>query len=40
MTLHNRHINETEITDAIVAEHGLTPAEYAEIVAHMGRTPI
>jgi phosphoribosylformylglycinamidine synthase II len=39
MTLHNRHINETEITDAIVAEHGLTPAEYAEIVAHMGRTP-
>ena len=39
MTLHNRHINETEITDEIVAEHGLTPEEYAEIVDHMGRTP-
>ena len=39
MTLHNRHINETEITDEIVAEHGLTPEEYAEIVEHMGRAP-
>ena len=29
----------TEITPAIVADHGLTPAEYAEVVASLGRVP-
>ena len=33
------HINDTEITDAIVAEHGLTPDEYQMVCDHMGRTP-
>ena len=33
------HINDTEITPEIVAEHGLKPDEYEKIVAHMGRTP-
>ncbi|UAJ12023.1 phosphoribosylformylglycinamidine synthase subunit PurL [Polymorphobacter megasporae] len=29
----------TEITPAIVADHGLTPAEYAEVVTSLGRAP-
>ena len=29
----------TEITPAIVADHGLTPAEYSEVVASLGRVP-
>ncbi|MGI4879683.1 MAG: phosphoribosylformylglycinamidine synthase subunit PurL [Janthinobacterium lividum] len=29
----------TEITPAIVADHGLTEAEYAEVVTSLGRTP-
>ena len=33
------HINDTEITDAIVAEHGLTSDEYQMVCDHMGRTP-
>ncbi len=33
------HINDTEITPEIVAEHGLKPDEYEKVVAHMGRTP-
>ena len=33
------HINDTEITDALVAEHGLTPDEFQMVCAHMGRTP-
>jgi phosphoribosylformylglycinamidine synthase len=33
------HINDTEITDALVAEHGLTPDEYQMVCDHMGRTP-
>ena len=33
------HINDTEITPEIVAEHGLKPDEYDKVVAHMGRTP-
>ena len=33
------HINDTEITDEIVAEHGLTPDEYQMVCDHMGRTP-
>ena len=33
------HINDTEITDEIVAEHGLTPDEYKMVCDHMGRTP-
>ena len=35
----NAHINDTEITPEIVAEHGLKPDEYEKVVAHMGRTP-
>ena len=31
--------NNIEITDAVVAEHGLKPDEYKLIVEHMGRTP-
>ncbi|MEC6998043.1 MAG: hypothetical protein VXW88_01555, partial [Pseudomonadota bacterium] len=37
--LETAHINDTEITPEIVAEHGLKPDEYEKIVAHMGRTP-
>ncbi|MEC7629466.1 MAG: phosphoribosylformylglycinamidine synthase subunit PurL [Pseudomonadota bacterium] len=37
--LKTAHINDTEITPEIVAEHGLKPDEYEKIVAHMGRTP-
>ena len=33
------HINDTEITNDIVAEHGLTPDEYQMVCDHMGRTP-
>ena len=33
------HINDTEITDALVAEHGLTEDEYQMVCDHMGRTP-
>ncbi|MGC6534533.1 MAG: phosphoribosylformylglycinamidine synthase subunit PurL [Parvibaculales bacterium] len=33
------HINDTEITDEIVAEHGLTPDEYQMVCDHMGRAP-
>ena len=33
------HINDTEITDDIVAEHGLTPDEYQMVCDHMGRAP-
>lgn len=33
------HINDAEITPETVAEHGLTPGEYEQVVAHMGRTP-
>ncbi len=33
------HINDTPITDELIAEHGLTPDEYQMIVAHMGRAP-
>ena len=33
------HINDTEITEAVVAEHGLTPDEYKMVCDHMGRTP-
>ncbi len=33
------HINDTEITDALVAEHGLTPDEYKMVCDHMGRQP-
>ena len=35
----NSEPNDLEITDAVVAEHGLKPDEYALIVEHMGRTP-
>ncbi|MEC9177915.1 MAG: phosphoribosylformylglycinamidine synthase subunit PurL, partial [Pseudomonadota bacterium] len=38
-SLETTHINDTEITPEIVAEHGLKPDEYEKIVAHMGRTP-
>ena len=34
-----RKIPNVEITDQIVAEHGLTPEEYQRVVAIMGRTP-
>ncbi|MGC6472566.1 MAG: phosphoribosylformylglycinamidine synthase subunit PurL [Parvibaculales bacterium] len=33
------HVNDTPVTDEVVAEHGLTPDEYELIVGHMGRTP-
>ena len=33
------HINDTEITDALVAEHGLTPDEFKMVCDHMGRVP-
>ena len=33
------NVNDTPVTDAIVAEHGLTAEEYELIVAHMGRAP-
>ena len=33
------HINDTEITPEIVAEHGLTPDEFEMVCEHMGRTP-
>ena len=33
------NVNDTAVTDEIVAEHGLTPDEYELIVAHMGRAP-
>ena len=33
------HINDTEITEAVVAEHGLTRQEYQMVCEHMGRTP-
>ncbi len=33
------HINDTQITDEIVAEHGLTPDEFKMVCEHMGRTP-
>ena len=34
------HINDTEITEAVVAEHGLTPDEYQMVCDHMGRTQL
>ena len=39
MIKNDAHINDTEITDDIVAEHGLTPDEYQMVCDHMGRTP-
>ena len=39
MIKNDTHINDTEITDEIVAEHGLTPDEYQMVCDHMGRTP-
>ncbi len=33
------NVNDTPVTDEIVAEHGLTAEEYELIVAHMGRAP-
>ena len=39
MITNETHINDTEITDEIVAEHGLTPDEYQMVCDHMGRTP-
>ena len=39
MIRNDAHINDTEITDDIVAEHGLTPDEYQMVCDHMGRTP-
>ena len=33
------HINDTEITDALVAEHVLTPDEFKMVCDHMGRVP-
>ena len=33
------HINDTQITDELVAEHGLTPDEYQMVCDHMGRAP-
>jgi len=39
MSNSQRHINDTQITDEIVAEHGLTPDEYQMVCDHMGRTP-
>ena len=39
MIKNDGHINDTEITDEIVAEHGLTPDEYQMVCDHMGRTP-
>ncbi len=33
------HINDTKITPALVAEHGLTPDEYDMVVGAMGRAP-
>ena len=39
MIKNDTHINDTEITDDIVAEHGLTPDEYQMVCDHLGRTP-
>ena len=39
MIKNDTHINDTEITDEIVAEHGLTPDEYQMVCDHMGRAP-
>ena len=39
MSKSQSHINDTQITDEIVAEHGLTPDEYQMVCDHMGRTP-
>ena len=39
MIKNDAHINDSEITDDIVAEHGLTPDEYQMVCDHMGRTP-
>ena len=39
MIRNDAHINDTDITDDIVAEHGLTPDEYQMVCDHMGRTP-
>ena len=33
------HINDTPITEALVAEHGLTPDEFQKVCEHMGRVP-
>ena len=33
------HINDTPITDELVAEHGLTPDEFQMVCDHMGRVP-
>ncbi len=39
MSKSQSHINETQITDEFVAEHGLTLDEYQMVCDHMGRTP-
>jgi phosphoribosylformylglycinamidine synthase len=39
LTLHEPQIQEPEITDALVAAHGLKPDEYQRILALIGRAP-